>query len=938
MLARALLKRAHGTLKTAHRSTWVLQRVNLPEATPIGAVQRDPAELSITQRLEVVEQEPTTPTGNLQLILLEDVEGVGHQFDFVSVETNLARTELLPTRKAVYASPFDLKYYGDMKEKMKDELAARVRIPYDYLVVGRKLKKMVIPIKVSMENQWALNKTIVKTSLRQMGVALVDDAIYVPDQPSISGPNPELEAKLFRFYVVVGKQYIVPMVGRIAHVSTDETKKVITVEGVKEPTDAELSRHGLRAEECYFYKTPTVEGSFDVVDNSEFMRNGDYVPTRLQAQQDAVNYVINCKLRANPENAVGLLAMSGDVTVLSTMSQEGPRLYMKLHELAPKGDCKFISAIKVAHLALKHRQNRNHRMRIVLFYASPATHLEGQELLKVAKKLKKEKVSADVVCFGEVDEKNAAVFEEFVETINGKDGGNSHLLVIPGGNSLTEALANSAVCRGEDGAALPPGGAGFEFGDPEDDPDLALALRVSLEEQRARQAQDTAATGNNDSPPTEHAPPVPDVMEMDLGTMSEDQQLEWALRMSMQEGGQPDAAQDHAMDTTAPQGSNDGDDLMNNPELLQQLVNDLPSDASKPDNNKKEKKAEDGPSNCIQWQLKETFAVVRMFEMGLLPDALFSAVLDQLGVVGLLKLRNVNRYYRRAVSQRGLMPRKILRLKVFSRIRGLDDEIEAKETDLVEDGDDQKIMVAETNVWIEDIYGTVIYYPKYDIKQRIGVYGRWPRYVGEHSQLGLRAYKTRGMPIDRFLPFLLHIRSPMYLWISLTPGFEQGLTTEHKIPENSRPTPANFNFDQFILHQNDDDDDGRRMIEINSRLCFLPDENYKALADEFWNLIDEGLKKNVGLTMVELTDGQNETGMVKEWMSQRRPMYDGYKMRRYFQFGAFEKHLLGAYIYNGEAMQAPYGLISFCFFNTKSATRSPCRLPILVDSQHVHFE
>ncbi|CAJ0577929.1 unnamed protein product, partial [Mesorhabditis spiculigera] len=573
MLARALLKRAHGTLKTAHRSTWVLQRVNLPEATPIGAVQRDPAELSITQRLEVVEQEPTTPTGNLQLILLEDVEGVGHQFDFVSVETNLARTELLPTRKAVYASPFDLKYYGDMKEKMKDELAARVRIPYDYLVVGRKLKKMVIPIKVSMENQWALNKTIVKTSLRQTGVALVDDAIYVPDQPSISGPNPELEAKLFRFYVVVGKQYIVPMVGRIAHVSTDETKK----------SSQQLA-------------TMVQESTMICVDNSEFMRNGDYVPTRLQAQQDAVNYVINCKLRANPENAVGLLAMSGDVTVLSTMSQEGPRLYMKLHELAPKGDCKFISAIKVAHLALKHRQNRNHRMRIVLFYASPATHLEGQELLKVAKKLKKEKVSADVVCFGEVDEKNAAVFEEFVETINGKDGGNSHLLVIPGGNSLTEALANSAVCRGEDGAALPPGGAGFEFGDPEDDPDLALALRVSLEEQRARQAQDTAATGNNDSPPTEHAPPVPDVMEMDLGTMSEDQQLEWALRMSMQEGGQADVAQDHTMDTTAPQGSNDGDDLMNNPELLQQLVNDLPSDASKPDNNKKEKKAEDGPS------------------------------------------------------------------------------------------------------------------------------------------------------------------------------------------------------------------------------------------------------------------------------------------------------------------------------------------------------
>lgn len=46
------------------------------------------------------------------------------------------------------------------------------------------------------------------------------------------------------------------------------------------------------------------------VDNSEWMRNGDFAPTRLQCQQDAVNLVLQCKLRANPENAVGLIAMA----------------------------------------------------------------------------------------------------------------------------------------------------------------------------------------------------------------------------------------------------------------------------------------------------------------------------------------------------------------------------------------------------------------------------------------------------------------------------------------------------------------------------------------------------------------------------------------------------------------------------------------------------
>jgi len=40
------------------------------------------------------------------------------------------------------------------------------------------------------------------------------------------------------------------------------------------------------------------------------MRNGDFVPTRLQAQQDAVNLVCHSKTRANPENNVGLLVMA----------------------------------------------------------------------------------------------------------------------------------------------------------------------------------------------------------------------------------------------------------------------------------------------------------------------------------------------------------------------------------------------------------------------------------------------------------------------------------------------------------------------------------------------------------------------------------------------------------------------------------------------------
>ena len=54
-----------------------------------------------------------------------------------------------------------------------------------------------------------------------------------------------------------------------------------------------------------------LESTFICVDNSDFMRNGDFLPTRLAAQHDAVNVVCNYKTRGNPENNVGLLTMAG---------------------------------------------------------------------------------------------------------------------------------------------------------------------------------------------------------------------------------------------------------------------------------------------------------------------------------------------------------------------------------------------------------------------------------------------------------------------------------------------------------------------------------------------------------------------------------------------------------------------------------------------------
>jgi len=360
-----------------------------------------------------------------------------------------------------------------------------------------------------------------------------------------------------------------------------------------------------------------LESTIICVDNSEYMRNGDFLPTRLQAQQDAVGLIAQSKLRSNPESNVGLLTLSG-LEVMVTLTTDSGKILAKLHAMQPKGDLQLLSGIKIAHLALKHRLGKNHKTRIVVFVGSPI-EAEEKELIKIAKKLKKEKVSVDIVSFGE-DDCNKGVLGKFIETVNGKDGKDSHMLSIPTGPHLSDALVSSAIVQGEDGSGVVPAGTGFEFGvDPNEDPELALALRVSMEEQRARQEAESTTAGGADSgeaPAADAASAAvagADAMEedpvlaralamsvggsaassaapaaaaaagadADLSAMTEDEQIAYAMRMSMAEddstptGGDSEEKMD-VDEQSQDKNEDDYSEAMNDPAFLQSVLESLP--------------------------------------------------------------------------------------------------------------------------------------------------------------------------------------------------------------------------------------------------------------------------------------------------------------------------------------------------------------------------
>jgi 26S proteasome regulatory subunit N10 len=321
-----------------------------------------------------------------------------------------------------------------------------------------------------------------------------------------------------------------------------------------------------------------LEAVMVVIDNSDYTRNGDYVPSRFEAESDAIQLVCNSKTSDHPENCVGLLCSAGDrIDVLLTPTDDFGRMLAEVAKVKLGGSSDLLRGIQTAQLALKHRSNKNQKQRIVAFVGSPISATE-KELEVLGKNLKKNNVSLDLVSFGEVDE-NQPKLDKLLGAVNSSD--TSHLVSVPvGPKQLSDVLVSSPIIGSGDAAAAGGGGggdgAGFEFGiDPNADPELALALRISMEEERARQqaadggapapgggatggdaaattagttpaAEGTAAAPTSTPAPTAGTEPLPmatDAAVLDaMGMEDMDEELRQALLLSLQESGPMDTS------------------------------------------------------------------------------------------------------------------------------------------------------------------------------------------------------------------------------------------------------------------------------------------------------------------------------------------------------------------------------------------------------------
>lgn len=201
----------------------------------------------------------------------------------------------------------------------------------------------------------------------------------------------------------------------------------------------------------------------------------------------------------NPETSCGIMSMAGrKPEIFITQTRDIGKLLVAVQQIQIGGQTDIATSIKIAYLSLKNRQNKAQKPRIVLFTCSPLPQ-ESKELVQLGKKMKKNGCAIDIVNFGHPE--NTPKLTELINAVNSSN--NSHLVEVGEYSSniadalITSPIINDQVDDPMNGGAAPAEGGQAqpqrfaEYGgvDPSLDPELANAIRISLEEAKKQEQQ-----------------------------------------------------------------------------------------------------------------------------------------------------------------------------------------------------------------------------------------------------------------------------------------------------------------------------------------------------------------------------------------------------------------------------------------------------------------
>jgi len=211
-----------------------------------------------------------------------------------------------------------------------------------------------------------------------------------------------------------------------------------------------------------------------------------------------------------------------------------------------EGETHFVTSLKVAQLALKRRTtdaSQQGERRIIAFIGSPLTE-SLEDLVSHGEKLKKNSIAIDVINFGE-ELVNTKKLESFIAAASGEDK-NCNLITVIGGDQriISDILLSSPVLA-VDGVPAQGVMSGGDYVDPNADPELAMVLQMSREEEKRRQEKESGKKVEPKEEPKTEQPKQqtkieqtksePKQEQSDEMEMDDDAMLQEAIRLSQLE-------------------------------------------------------------------------------------------------------------------------------------------------------------------------------------------------------------------------------------------------------------------------------------------------------------------------------------------------------------------------------------------------------------------
>jgi len=219
------------------------------------------------------------------------------------------------------------------------------------------------------------------------------------------------------------------------------------------------------------------------LDNSQYSRNLDGTFTSRLDKLIRMSYLYYDHKMSVPNNSIGLVTMGGEQPkVLQTLTNESGRLLNILAVVKSEAGCNVELSLQLAYATLRHRTRKELAQRIVLFFCNEIAESDLQVLEDNVRTLSRSGISLDIVSLYRQSEVIGQRIYKIIQASNEDEAGS--FFGFDNIREYDEEFRKSGVLLGVRKSKEVADNPEFEFGvDPELDPELAWALKASMEMQ-----------------------------------------------------------------------------------------------------------------------------------------------------------------------------------------------------------------------------------------------------------------------------------------------------------------------------------------------------------------------------------------------------------------------------------------------------------------------